>query len=112
MRFWLPCGRFWFLGSCIVTEETEDCLLRPDPSASTLSPSTSPFGVVCCCSDITDETCSDDSRLSLVLALVVEPPGSLEKYSFDVAVAGSVILGLTSWGGSAKLPGMASVKAR
>lgn len=110
MRFWLPCGRFWFLGSCIWTEDTEDCLLRPDPSASTLSPSTSPLSFVgvccsCCRSEVTDETCSDDSTLSLVLALsvVVEPPASFEKYSFEVEMAGAVVLGLTSWGGSVKL---------
>lgn len=56
-----------------------------------------------CGSETTDETGSDDSMLSLVLALVVEPPASLEKYSFVTAVAGTSVLGLISWTGLAKL---------
>lgn len=91
--FSLPCGREGFFGSVKLTEETDNCLLRPSPPGCHCSWGVSGLASACLddsagAKDTVDRVCSDEATLSFVLPLVVDPPpaASPGKYPFPDVV--------------------------
>jgi hypothetical protein len=80
IRFSQPCGRFGFLGSWIVTEDTDEWRLKLVWFCSTgFAFVVCGAGVVSEKTDASEDLNSDESMLSSVLWLVVEPSNSFGK---------------------------------
>ena len=109
MRFSFPCGSEGFRGSCI---DTEDFLFRPSFFFSSVPPQeaaslalTAPVVE----SEKLSDLKSDESMLSSVFALVVDPAASWGKYSlFDESLGlATTVFGEMPWEGLRSACGVA-----